>query len=90
LGYLGTDGRIILELILKEHGIKVWTGFTRLRKEYRALVYTVLRSGTTGGDPPYKIAKECDTQFPIVVVAISSNYSDTSLQGQHRIVHSNI
>jgi hypothetical protein len=30
-GNLGMDGRIILELVLKEYGVRIWTGFIWLR-----------------------------------------------------------
>jgi hypothetical protein len=40
----GIDGKIILELILRKHGGKVWIGciWLSIREQWRALVNTVM------------------------------------------------
>jgi hypothetical protein len=38
-GDLSVDGRVVLKSILKEQGLRVWTGFILLRKEINGRLF---------------------------------------------------
>jgi hypothetical protein len=53
LGYLGVDGRIILEWVLGKESAKMWTGdiWLRVGNQWHAAVNTVIRPcSITGGE----------------------------------------